>query len=98
MKIDQKFYKALLLLDKRNFEQGEILLREIVFDAEKTGNDIYLVKGLVCLGEFLYKEDNWTESKTLLEKVIHISNNNDDLLDIVDFEFQRAQELLDLMQ
>lgn len=97
MKIDQKFYKALLLLDKGNFEQGEILLREIVFDAEKTGNNIYLVKGLVYLGEFLYGENNWTESKTLLEEVIHISNNDDDLLDIVDFEFQRAQELLELM-
>lgn len=95
MNIDQKFNKALLLLDKGNNKEAEILLREIIDEAEKKADYINLIRGLVCLGDFLFGEEKFIEAKIYLKKVLNSSNN--DLNDLLDFEFNRATELLNLI-
>lgn len=85
MNIEQKFNKALLLLDKGNNKEGKILLREIVDEAEKERDYINLIRGLVCLGDFLFGEEKFTEAKIYLDKVLNSSN--DDLDDLLGFEF-----------
>lgn len=94
MNTDQKFYKALLLLDKGDLGQGELLLNEIVLESEKEGDYINLIRGLVCLADFQYSQGKFIEARNLLNKVINSSNI--DLDDLLDFEHNRAKELLNL--
>ena len=55
-----------------------------------------LVQGLVCLGDLLQQTGRSSESRPFLERALQ-QKLDDDLDDLLDWEFDRARELLSAM-
>ena len=95
MKTSLQFQKALMLLDRGIVDRGEALLRQVIDTAECEGDDINLLQGLVCLGEFLHQTDRHSEARPYLTKAVQkIQSHHDDYDDLLAYEYTRAQEIL----
>ena len=88
-----QFQKALLLLDQGDVGQGEIMLRDVLRIADQENDQILLTRTRCCLGELLLHLGRETEALPLLQAVVADSLDGD-LGDLLDYERQRASELL----
>ena len=87
------FQKSLLLLDGGRLAEGEDCLRNTISQAEQENSHKDLVPALVCLGDLLHELNRDAEAKALLERALSIEHDPG-LDDILDYELNRARELL----
>jgi hypothetical protein len=92
MSAEQSFQKALLLLDGGDAVRGEQILREVVTSTEPERGVVYY-QACCCLGDLLVMLGRNDEAVPLLERVAALEAD-DSLDDVLDFEIQRARELL----
>lgn len=67
-----KFQKALFMLDNRQFEKSEILLKQAL---EETENDFERIQITACYAEFLEDMERFDEA---YEKAVYILENTDE--------------------
>ena len=67
-----KFQKALFMLDNRQFEKSEILLKQAL---EETENDFERIQITACYAEFLEDMERFDET---YEKAVYILENTDE--------------------
>lgn len=91
--MNQKFLKALMLLDHGSLDRGEATLREVITQAEQENDKVSLIQGLVCLGDVLFTLDRAPEGLPFLERALS-EGQDDDLDDVCDSELARAKELI----
>ncbi len=94
--INQKLYKAILLLDTgRENEAVELLKRIAEGDCESLNDNILKVKAMCLLGDYLFSKGLYEQAKRYLENVrdIDISDKNYDN-DLLDEEKKTARNLL----
>lgn len=94
MTLCQEFQRALILLNRGALYRGEEVLRRVV--SESAGDATMLVQGLVCLGDLLQQTGRSSESRPFLERALR-QKLDDDLDDLLDWELDRARELLSAM-
>ncbi|HBK47250.1 MAG TPA: hypothetical protein DDZ67_12630 [Xanthomonadaceae bacterium] len=84
--------KALLLLDRGDVEGAQASLRSAIDLADTDGSPVILVRALVILGDSLHAEGHVEEGRVLLKRALTIDLG--DREEVVDYELQRARELL----
>ena len=87
---DQKFQKALLLLDRGEIVRGEATLREVLDAAERAEDRALLAAVRCCLGQLLIELERPQEAVTYLRPVAAL----DEYDDLVAHERKLAIELL----
>jgi hypothetical protein len=87
---DQRFQKALLLLDCGEAARGEALLREILATSDTSADRALLASVRCCLGRLMVESDRPREAIAFLKPVADL----DEYDDLVAHERQEARELL----
>jgi Tfp pilus assembly protein PilF len=84
--------KALLLLDRDDFESAKKQLRDAIAEAEISSDPVSLVRALVVLGDCLHSEGDASAGDVHLQKALSV--DLEDKEEVVEYEIQRARELL----
>ena len=87
----QSFQKALLTLDQGRLEEGEVLLRSVIKQANTERDHYTYGRALCCLGDFLYQEGQSQEAEETLRQFISLERDDD----VLDVEQRRVEELLE---
>jgi tetratricopeptide (TPR) repeat protein len=90
MKANMKFQKALLLLDRERFDEGEECLQSAILLAQDESDEITLGTAYSCLGELYFLQERIQEALPLLKKVSKIEREDD----LLDHEIERSREIL----
>ncbi|WP_152248908.1 hypothetical protein [Xanthomonas maliensis] len=84
--------KALLLLDRGDFEAAKQQLQDAIAEAETSSDPVSLVKALVVLGDCLHSEGDASAGDVHLHKALSVDLEGKE--EVVEYEMQRARELL----
>lgn len=87
--------KALLRLDRGDHAGAQESLRAAVADAENTDDPVTLVQALVVLGDSLHARGDPSAGDVELRRALAV--DLDESEDVVDYEIQRARELLGML-
>lgn len=87
---ENKFNRALRLLDLGKIDKGLGLLTEIIIDAKKENNSLFFIRASCVLGELLFSTGEISEAKKHLLNVVNTPYQND----VVDYEKSIASEIL----
>lgn len=87
--------KALLLLDRGDVLRAKECLSNAIDLAQASGDGAFMAQSLVILGDVLLGEGDSKGGEALLRKALAL-DLGDDELSIVDYELNRARELLGL--
>ncbi|GHH51405.1 hypothetical protein GCM10009090_13630 [[Pseudomonas] boreopolis] len=89
--------KALLLLDRGEFERALECLGQATGEAERAGSAVGLVRALVIQGVVLREQGRAEGANSLLERALAVELDEDQQ-EMLDYELQRARDLLDARQ
>ena len=96
MSLEDKFNKALLLLNYGDLDRAERILKGIAEGQQSLFEDkVTQIKAKCCLGEKLYADGRFSDAEKYLNDVA--SANIDDPRfdrDLIDFEIRTAKKLL----
>ena len=88
--MENKFNKALRLLDQGQTERAIHILEEIIIEARKEMDNLYLIRANCVLGEFFFSIGRIAEAKSCLTEVINTPYEND----VIDYEKAIARDIL----
>jgi tetratricopeptide (TPR) repeat protein len=84
------YQKALLQLDRENYEEGEATLRKVVDLAEEEKDEILQARATCSLGELLHSWGHDDEAVQYLQKTLSFKRDDD----LLAYELERASQLL----
>ena len=94
MKARLVFQKALHVLDREHFTDGERLLREALQKAQEEEDHVTRGGTLCCLGDLLFRLRRLDEAESVLNRFERLLRSDD----VLDQEARRVTELLDSIQ
>lgn len=93
-----EFNKALRYLDMGKMELGEKYLKNSIKIAESENDSKMLIALYCCYGDYLYCTNNDILAIKYLEKVKELKNKLKEYDDGFNYEFNRAEELLQMIE
>jgi len=88
--IENRFNKALRILDLGQIEKAELILNEIIIEAREKTDNLFLIRANCVLGELLSSMGRTAEAKSCLSEVITTPYDDD----VVDYERTLAHKIL----
>ena len=92
--MENKFNKALRLLDLGQTERAVHILEEIIIKARKEMDNLFFIRANCVLGELFFSIGRIAEAKNCLTEVINTPYEND----VIDYEKAIARDILNKLK
>jgi hypothetical protein len=92
--MENKFNKALRLLDQGQTERAVHILEEIIIEARKEMDNLFFIRANCVLGELFFSIGRIAEAKNCLTEVINTPYEND----VIDYEKAIARDILNKLE